>query len=187
VRRPENFDRAVSHLAVRSRPAAKRWWRRSLFIIGGIAVGAVAVAMSWLADHAQEAFAGFFERAPYMALAATPLGFGFATLLARHVFPNSQGSGIPQAIAALQIEDQAKRAPLVSLRVAFGKILVMTLGLLCGASTGREGPTVQVGAAIMFAMGRISPYRQGGFLLAGAAGVAAAFNTPLAGIVFGIK
>jgi H+/Cl- antiporter ClcA len=188
VRRPENFDRALSHLAVRSRLAAKRWSRRSIFIIGGIAVGAVAVAMAWLADHAQEIFAAFFERAPYMALAATPLGFGIATLLARHVFPNSQGSGIPQAIAALQIEDQAKRAPLVSLRVAFGKIVVMTLGLLCGASTGREGPTVQVGAAIMFAMGRISPYRQGGFLLAGAAaGVAAAFNTPLAGIVFGIE
>ena len=185
---PENFDRAVSHVALRSRLAAKRWLRRGLFIIGGMAVGAVAVAMAWLADHAQEAFLGFHRARARMVLAVTPLGFGVATLLARHVFPNSQGSGIPQAIAALQIEDQAKRASLVSLRVAFGKILVMTLGLLCGASTGREGPTVQVGAAIMFAMGRISPYRQGGFLLAGAAaGVAAAFNTPLAGIVFGIE
>jgi len=62
------------------------------------------------------------------------------------------------------------------------------LGLLCGASTGREGPTVQVGGSIMFAIGRWAPFRQPGFLLAGsAAGVAAAFNTPLAGIVFGIE
>lgn len=186
--RPENFDRTLSHLALRSRLAAKRWWRRSLFILGGIAVGAVAVAMAWLADHAQETFAAFLERAPHIALAVTPLGFAISALLARHVFPNSQGSGIPQAIAALQIEDQATRARLVSLRVAVGKIVVMSFALLCGASTGREGPTVQVGAAIMFAIGRISPYRQGGFLLAGAAaGVAAAFNTPLAGIVFGIE
>jgi H+/Cl- antiporter ClcA len=62
------------------------------------------------------------------------------------------------------------------------------LGLLCGASAGREGPTVQVGASIMFAIGRFSPRRQPGLILAGAAaGVAAAFNTPLAGIVFGIE
>jgi len=61
-------------------------------------------------------------------------------------------------------------------------------GLLCGASVGREGPTVQVGASIMFALGRFSPRRQPGLILAGAAaGVAAAFNTPLAGIVFGIE
>ncbi|MDB5653614.1 MAG: eriC, partial [Tardiphaga sp.] len=83
---------------------------------------------------------------------------------------------------------QAQRGPLVSLRVGFGKVVVMTLGLLCGASTGREGPTIQVGGAIMAALGRFAPYRQPGFLLAGsAAGVAAAFNTPLAGIVFAIE
>jgi H+/Cl- antiporter ClcA len=91
-------------------------------------------------------------------------------------------------IAALRLPDQGQRAPLVSLKVGLGKIVVMTLGLICGASTGREGPTVQVGGAIMFAIGKWAPFRQPGFLLAGAAaGVAAAFNTPLAGIVFGIE
>src|SRR5690349_20004343 len=49
------------------------------------------------------------------------------------------------------------------------------------------GATVQIGASIMFALGRLAPHCQGGFMLAGsAAGVAAAFNTPFAGIVFGI-
>ena len=62
------------------------------------------------------------------------------------------------------------------------------LGLMFGASTGREGPTVQVGASLMFALGRFSKKHQPGLILAGsAAGVAAAFNTPLAGIVFGIE
>jgi len=159
-----------------------------MFLIGGVCVGAVAVAMAFIADGAQAVFARLLSSHPYISFALTPLGFGAAAFLARHVFPNSQGSGIPQAIAALQIEDQASRAPLVSLRVAIGKILIMSIGLLTGASIGREGPTVQVGAAIMFALGRLSPHRQAGFLLAGAAaGVAAAFNTPLAGIVFGIE
>jgi H+/Cl- antiporter ClcA len=63
-----------------------------------------------------------------------------------------------------------------------------TAGLAVGASTGREGPTVQIGAAIMFLTGRISPRRQQGLILAGsAAGIAGAFNTPLAGIVFAIE
>jgi H+/Cl- antiporter ClcA len=183
-----NLSRAFSHLALRSRLALNRWARRVVFLIGGVCVGAAAVLMALLADHAQAHFEKFLLHWPHLALAATPLGFGLATLLARTVFPNSQGSGIPQVIAALRMEDATARSALVSLRVAIGKIFVMWLGLVCGASTGREGPTVQVGAAIMYAMGRFAPYRQAGFLLAGAAaGVAAAFNTPLAGIVFGIE
>ena len=177
-----------AHIALRSRLALRRWSRRAVFLLGGVAVGAAAVAMAKLADQAQAAFLWLIDHFPYIGLAVTPLGFGLASVLSRDYFPNSQGSGIPQAIAALHIPDQERRAPLVSLRVAGGKIAVMTLGLLCGASIGREGPTVQVGAAIMFALGGLSPYRQAGFLLAGAAaGVAAAFNTPLAGIVFGIE
>lgn len=166
----------------------KRWRRRVLFLLGGIAVGLAAILMATLADHAQLAFGRLLAVSPYLAVVVTPLGFGLALLLAIKVFPNSQGSGIPQVIAALHLHDQEARAPLVSLRVAVGKIVVMTVGLLCGASIGREGPTVQVGGAIMFAIGRFAPFRQPGFLLAGAAaGVAAAFNTPLAGIVFGIE
>jgi H+/Cl- antiporter ClcA len=144
--------------------------------------------MAILADYAHRAFRAIVSLSPFAVLALTPLGFGIALWLARRVFPNSQGSGIPQVIAARALQDAEKREALVSLRSAFGKIVVMTLGLLCGASTGREGPTVQVGAAIMHAAGRFAPERQRGLLLAGgAAGVAAAFNTPLAGIVFGIE
>ncbi|KMO32462.1 chloride channel protein [Methylobacterium tarhaniae] len=171
-----------------SQDLAGIWVRRGLFVLGGVAVGAAAVLMAFLADAAQAAFRAVLGVSPLIALVLTPFGFGLAALLARTVFPNSQGSGIPQVIAARDIEDAALRHPLVSLRVAAGKIVVMTLGLVCGASTGREGPTVQVGAALMAAAGRLAPERQRGLLLAGgAAGVAAAFNTPLAGIVFGIE
>jgi H+/Cl- antiporter ClcA len=159
-----------------------------LFLVGGIVVGLAAILMATLADHAQTGFNKLLTHSPYAALLVSPIGFGLAVWLAIHVFPNSQGSGIPQVIAVLKSEPKSRFADLVSLRAALGKIVVMTLGLLCGASTGREGPTVQVGGAIMFAIGRWAPFRQPGFLLAGsAAGVAAAFNTPLAGIVFGIE
>src|SRR5258706_7033528 len=165
-----------------------RWQRRAIFLLGGIAVGAVAVALAGLADWAQLGFAVLVAKWRYASLVVTPLGFAFSVFLTNRFFPNSQGSGIPQAIAARQLTDQAARGRLVSSRIAIGKVLLTLLGLLCGASAGREGPTVQVGASIMFAIGRMSPRRQPGLILAGAAaGVAAAFNTPLAGIVFGIE
>lgn len=165
-----------------------RWRRRLTFVIGGIAVGGSAVALAKLADWAQVAFADLLSESRYAALLVTPLGFALSVYLTSRFFPNSQGSGIPQAIAARQLSDHAARKKLVSIRIAVGKVLLTLLGLLCGASAGREGPTVQVGASVMFALGRMSPRRQPGLILAGAAaGVAAAFNTPLAGIVFGIE
>lgn len=165
-----------------------RWQRRAIFLLGGIAVGAAAVALAQLADWAQTAFALLLGQWRYASLVVTPLGFMLSVFLTNRFFQNSQGSGIPQAIAARQLTDQGARGRLVSIRIAVGKVLLTVLGLLCGASAGREGPTVQVGASIMFAIGRMSPRRQPGLILAGAAaGVAAAFNTPLAGIVFGIE
>jgi H+/Cl- antiporter ClcA len=172
----------------RLKVTSARWQRRAIFLLGGIAVGAVVVALALAADRVQLAFAAVIGRWRFASLLVTPLGFALSVYLTSRYFPNSQGSGIPQAIAARQLADQNARGRLVSLRIGAGKVLLTLLGLVCGASVGREGPSVQVGASIMFAIGRMSPRRQPGLILVGAAaGVAAAFNTPLAGIVFGIE
>ncbi len=172
-----------------SRLAVDQWLRRAVFLLGGLCVGGAAVAMALVADKAQDLFARLIAHAEWAALLVTPLGFALCVFLARTVFPNSQGSGIPQVIAARQIDDAKRRNALVSLKTAAGKIVVMMIGLLCGASIGREGPTVQVGASIMGFIGRKAPmvYQQNLLLAGAAAGIAAAFNTPLAGIVFGIE
>jgi H+/Cl- antiporter ClcA len=176
-----------SHLRL-ARITSARWQRRAMFLLGGIAIGAAAVALALIADRAQATFALLLAKSRYASLVVTPAGFVLSIFLANRYFQNSQGSGIPQAIAARRLTEQTARGRLVSIRIAVGKILLTLLGLLCGASVGREGPTVQVGASIMFAIGRMSPRRQPGLILAGsAAGLAAAFNTPLAGIVFGIE
>jgi H+/Cl- antiporter ClcA len=170
------------------RLTSARWQRQAIFLLGGIGVGAAAVALAQLADLAQQAFALLLAQSRYAVLAVTPLGFMLSAYLTIRLFPNAQGSGIPQAIAARHLTDQTARESLVSMRIAIGKVILTLFGLLCGGSVGREGPTVQVGASIMFALGRVSPRRQPGLILAGAAaGVAAAFNTPMAGIVFGIE
>lgn len=84
----------------------------------------------------------------------TPFGFVLCAWLSSAFFPGTQGSGIPQAIAARYLRDDEERSHILSLRIALGKIALTALGLLCGASIGREGPTVQVGASIMLQAAR---------------------------------
>jgi H+/Cl- antiporter ClcA len=162
--------------------------RRALFVIGGIVVGCLAVLMAVMADRAQRIFALVALHWVWAPLLITPAGFAVSAYVTRRFFPGAQGSGIPQVIAARRLDRLEDRSRLVSLPLAAAKIGLLLLGLLCGASSGREGPTVQVGAAAMAMLGRLEPHRQPGLLLAGsAAGIAAAFNAPLAGIIFGIE
>ncbi|EJB03722.1 chloride channel protein EriC [Rhizobium leguminosarum bv. trifolii WSM597] len=168
------------------------WRPRLIFWFGAFAIGIISVGFARLADLAQRAFAGITASGEWsflLPLVITPLGFMLSAYLAATFFPNAQGSGIPQAIAARHLRDPDDRSRLLSLRLVFGKIVLTVLGLLSGASIGREGPTVQVGASIMLAVARFGGMAQArGLILAGsAAGIAAAFNTPLAGIVFAIE
>jgi H+/Cl- antiporter ClcA len=169
------------------------WQPRLVFWTGAVVVGLVSVLFAKLADIAQSGFHaivgsgnGWQSARP---LLITPAGFVVCAWAAHVYFPNSGGSGIPQAIAARHVRDAEERNRLLSLKMVVGKIGLTLLGLLCGASISREGPTVQVGASIMLQVARWGGMAQArGLILAGsAAGVAAAFNTPLAGIVFAIE
>ncbi|HEY4193206.1 MAG TPA: chloride channel protein [Mesorhizobium sp.] len=169
------------------------WQPRLVFWTGAVMVGLVSVLFAKLADIAQSGFQAIAGDAGswrgFLPLFITPLGFVVCAWAAHVYFPNSGGSGIPQAIAARHLRDAEERSALLSLKMIVGKIGLTLLGLLCGASISREGPTVQVGASIMMQVARWGGMAQArGLILAGsAAGVAAAFNTPLAGIVFAIE
>lgn len=166
----------------------QQWTRRLAFWGGGFAVGLAAVLMAVGAEWAQDLFDRLLAISPFVPLLITPLGFAAAAAATRFFFPNAQGSGIPQAIVARDLTDETLRGKLLSPRIAIGKILMMWIGIASGGSIGREGPTVQVGASIMHAVGRLWGRQQSALILAGsAAGVAAAFNTPLGGIVFAIE
>ncbi|HEX4504135.1 MAG TPA: chloride channel protein [Alphaproteobacteria bacterium] len=173
----------------RFKAATVLWRRRLVFWLGAVAVGYVAVGFAAAADWAQMGFAKVTAISPYLALILTPAGIALSAFIGKRWFVGSQGSGIPQAIAARFIQDRPRLERLLSLRIAFGKIALTVLGLLVGASIGREGPTVQIGASVLVWLSyRTGMGRQKGLILAGgAAGVAAAFNTPLAGIVFAIE
>jgi H+/Cl- antiporter ClcA len=168
------------------------WRRRVVFWGGAIATGAVAVGFALGSELA----IGVFERArsqwSWWPFVGAPAGLALAVWVTRRWLPGAEGSGIPQTIAALSLPTEAERDRVLSLRIAFGKILVALLALASGASIGREGPTVQVGASIMHSLRRYARFPavdidRGLILAGGAAGIAAAFNTPLAGVVFAIE
>lgn len=169
--------------------SAFSWRRRFAFWGGALVVGFVSVGFALAADQVQHFAEHWFTRYPLLPFAASPALFALSAWLAMRFFPGSEGSGIPHSIAGRRLRSIGQGHDLLVPRLAIGKILLTLLGLLAGASIGREGPTVQVGATIMLiAAGIAGLTRERGFILAGAAaGIAAAFNTPLAGLVFAIE
>lgn len=164
-------------------------WRRRIAILGGaITVGLVALLFARAADAAGEMFLHYAGRWWLAPLVATPLGFSALVWLTRRFAPAAAGPGIPQVMAASRDPDAGLNM-LVSARTVLVKLGLTIAALLMGASVGREGPTVQVAAAIMGYAHRIMaiPLRASVYIAGGAAGVAAAFNTPLAGVAFAIE
>lgn len=176
----------IKHLPDRSRATLALWF-------GAALVGLVAVVLAKAADSSLALFQSLSERWAWWPFFALPFGGMAIRWLMQRMGKGSEGSGIPQAMAALQVNDQpALIRQLLSLRIATAKFIGVVAGLGCGFVLGREGPTVQIGASLMYACRRFLPlsdavFRRQLILAGGAAGIAAAFNTPLAGIVFAFE
>ncbi|GAA0732936.1 chloride channel protein [Sphingomonas japonica] len=163
--------------------------RRIATGVGAIALGLAALSFAELGDQAQHGFMRLARAFPYLPLLLTPTAFAAVVWVTLRWLPEARGSGIPQVIAASRDPDPAGRDPLVSLRAGLAKIGLTLAMLGAGGSVGREGPTVQLSAALMVAIHRVLrvPISAGVVIAGGAAGVAAAFNTPLAGVAFAIE
>lgn len=155
-------------------------------------VGLSAIVFAEASAWVYARFVQLLALSPYWPLLVTPLVFALLSWATQGILKGTRGSGIPQAIAALKVDDSDFRGRLLSPRVALGKMILTLAALAAGASVGREGPTVHVGAGLLYSLGQrfgfADPQAAARFILAGsAAGIAAAFNTPLAGVVFAIE
>lgn len=173
-------------------PIKYNWQRNLVYWSAAILVGLVAVAFAELADLAGYFRARFIRYNPLFMIGILPFGLMFSSWVTCRWFTGAKGSGIPQVISCTYFKNNVVTNSILSLKNACAKIILTCIGLLCGASIGREGPTVQIGASIMNNAGLFSglkdPDKKSALVKAGgAAGVAAAFNTPLGGIVFGIE
>ena len=169
------------------------WSARAVVITVAAVAGLVVVGFTWLTELAIQTFFSIQAVWWWSPLVITPLCTGAIVWITRRWFPGAAGSGIPQVMAGLDASvDTTQRGLFVSMKLTLAKIVLTSWGLLAGLSLGREGPCVQIAAGIMHAAKRWLPRRSAvtehGLLVAGgAAGIAAAFNTPLAGVMFAIE
>ena len=173
-----------------------QWIDRAVVLAYAAATGLVVVGFTLLAEAASQGFEGLRQwgvHGGWFTLVWTPALTVVILWWARRFAPGTQGSGVPQVVLALDDQTpEEQRGNLVSLRLSIHKIGLVAGGLLAGLSIGREGPTVQVGAGVMkYAKRWLSPgagIDAHDLMVAGAAaGIAAAFNTPLGGVIFALE
>lgn len=168
------------------------WKALAAALVGALFAGTGALLFAFFDLGSTRLAAFVWSEAPWAVFVIMPLGLGVILWLRDNYFLWTDGTGIPQTIAALQSGPGALRDRLLSLRVAAGKAILTGLGLFSFLSIGREGPSVQLGACVMQFVSKWTSFprhlaERGLILGGGAAGIAAAFNAPVAGIVFSFE
>ena len=171
----------------------KAWLGRAIVMGYAAMAGLAVVIFTIMSEQAYHWFSQLYSAQPLAVLIWTPTLTAAIVWLTRRYAPGAAGSGIPQVMATLDPALPAsQRSHFVSLKLTFAKMVLGAAGMLAGLSMGREGPSVQVAAGVMHDARRWlrpgSAMNEHALLVAGgAAGIAAAFNAPLAGVVFAIE
>ncbi|QEC68041.1 chloride channel protein [Panacibacter ginsenosidivorans] len=166
------------------------------FWLGSIITGLVAVFYAKLFAYAETGSIYIYDHASWCFFILTPTCFVLGWWLVKKYAPYSRGSGIPQVIAAIELANprhNEKVDRLLSLRIIIIKIFSSLLVVFSGGIIGREGPTIQIAGSVFRKINQWLPAwwpkisRQNMIMTGAAAGLAAAFNTPLGGIVFAVE
>jgi len=170
----------------------RTWKTHIVFWLGAIVVGLATIALTVGSEYSSELFRSLHQQYILYSFIFTPVCLTFLAWVTFRFFSGAERSGVPQVKAALELSSTGNEQPLLSFRVILGKLLLSMGGILSGASVGLGGPAIHIGAALMTYFARFANfaphYLERGLILAGsAAGFAAIFCAPLAGIVFAIE
>ena len=166
------------------------------FWIASVITGLIAVGYAKLFSLAEGVTQYIFKHDAWMIFILSPVCFVAAWWLVKTYAPYARGSGIPQVAAALEISNPKNEKlvdKLLSIRVIIVKLFSSLIMAMGGGAVGREGPTIQIAASVFRKVNDVLPawwpkIAKSNVIVAGAAaGLAAAFNTPLGGIVFAIE
>jgi H+/Cl- antiporter ClcA len=166
------------------------------FWLASFITGLIAVFYSKIFLIAESGADSLFKSFHWLLFIVTPACFGIAWVLVVRFEKYAGGSGIPQVMAAIELanpRDNYKVKKLLSIRVIFIKIISSFFMILGGGVIGREGPTIQIAGSVFRKVNQLLPKwwpkisKRNMIMTGAAAGLAAAFNTPLGGIVFAIE
>ncbi|WP_330746569.1 chloride channel protein [Chryseobacterium sp. CP-77] len=166
------------------------------FWIGSVITGFFAVMYAQVFAWGEHLMNFIFNWHAWMIFIIAPVGFVLSWWLVKEFAPNAKGSGIPQVMAAVELanpKEHRKIRNLLSIKIIFFKILSSVILVIGGGAVGREGPTIQIAGSVFRKVNEYLPEwwpkisKKNMIMTGAAAGLAAAFNTPLGGIVFAVE
>lgn len=166
------------------------------FWIGSVITGFFAVLYAQLFAWGENLMNFIFDWHAWMIFIIAPIGFVLSWWLVKEFAPNAKGSGIPQVMAAVELanpKEHKKIRSLLSLKIIIFKIISSVILVIGGGAVGREGPTIQIAGSVFRKVNEYLPEwwpkisKKNMIMTGAAAGLAAAFNTPLGGIVFAVE
>ncbi|SIS67298.1 H+/Cl-antiporter ClcA [Chryseobacterium ureilyticum] len=166
------------------------------FWIGSVITGFFAVLYAQLFAWGENLMNFIFDWHAWMIFIIAPIGFVLSWWLVKEFAPNAKGSGIPQVMAAVELanpKEHKKIRSLLSLKIIVFKIISSVVLVIGGGAVGREGPTIQIAGSVFRKVNEYLPEwwpkisKKNMIMTGAAAGLAAAFNTPLGGIVFAVE
>jgi H+/Cl- antiporter ClcA len=166
------------------------------FWVASILTGLVAVLYAKLFSCAEVLSHYIIHLHPWLLFILTPSCFVAAWWVVNKFEKNAAGSGIPQVMAAVELSNPRYNYlvdKLLSVRIVVVKITSTLFMILGGGVIGREGPTIQIAGSIFRKINLLLPdswpkiSKKNMIITGAAAGLAAAFNTPLGGIVFAVE
>ncbi len=184
------FDRINNEKAKQNLLQAIPFWVASLL------TGLIAVFYSRMFAFLESQTLSITRYHTWEIFILTPVCFLIAWWVVKKFAPNARGSGIPQVMAAIELanpKDDQKVTKLLSLKVFFVKIISSFTMILGGGLIGKEGPTIQIAGTVFRKINEWLPSwwpkisKRNMIMTGAAAGLAAAFNTPLGGIVFAVE
>ncbi|WP_284463124.1 chloride channel protein [Chryseobacterium sp.] len=166
------------------------------FWIGSVITGFFAVLYAQVFAWGEHLMNFIFDWHAWMIFIIAPIGFVLSWWLVKEFAPNAKGSGIPQVMAAVELanpKEHKKIRSLLSLKIIIFKIISSVVLVIGGGAVGREGPTIQIAGSVFRKVNEYLPEwwpkisKKNMIMTGAAAGLAAAFNTPLGGIVFAVE
>lgn len=166
------------------------------FWVASLITGVIAVAYTKLFNFSEGLLHKALSWHHWMIFILAPVNLLIGWFIVMRFAPGARGSGIPQVMAAIELpaaKSDKALSRLLSVRVIVVKIASSAFMVMGGAAIGREGPTIQIAGSVFRMVQKWVPLswpklaRQNFFITGAAAGLAAAFNTPLGGIVFAIE